>query len=38
MFDWRFCHPLVAMTMLLPFFYVGGTKKIQILGVVVSNI
>jgi hypothetical protein len=33
MFDWHFCHPLVAMTMLPPFFDVGGTRKrIQILG------
>jgi hypothetical protein len=38
MFDWHFCHPLVAMTMLPPFFDVGGTKRIQILGVVVSDI
>ncbi len=27
MFDWRFCRPLVAMTMLPPFFYVSGTKR-----------
>jgi hypothetical protein len=38
MFDWHFCRPFVAMTMLPPFFDVGGTKRIQIPGVVVSDI